>query len=49
MTRIGRIFAAPIRVDPLDPLDPRSIALPTGKLNGPEGKMPFLTFPHAPL
>ncbi len=35
MTRMGRICAALIRVDPLDPSDLRSIALPTGKLNGP--------------
>ena len=35
MTQMGRIFADLIRVAPLDPPHPRSIALQTGKLNSP--------------
>lgn len=36
-TWIGRMFAAAIRVDLLNPLDLRFIALPTGKLHDPAG------------
>ena len=35
MTRMGRIFSDLIRVAPLDPPAPRSIARQTGKRNGP--------------
>ncbi len=33
---MGRIFAERIRMNPLDPRHPRSVALPTGKLPDPD-------------